>query len=370
MKEELYNYDIYPKVFIVGEPVTITIKPLGAHAAFEGEYVLSILPAAYSIQGDFLDDKKVVELETKVKEDGCIRFTHVFPEECEYIILLKQNKMNRLVMSVYALAEDMRGRYPYRGDLHIHTCRSDGTQSPAVVVADYRKEGYDFAVISDHYRYYPSLEAIDAYKEVPHEMTIVRGEEVHLPPVDGAFNDVHIVNFGGEYSINALTEGEAVREKGTDPKYRSLNGECPPSMSKDEYDEMMRKLCAEADLPANIDRYAYVCCKWIFDQIRKANGLGIFAHPNWISNVFHVPEAFTEYMMETQPFDAFEVLGGENYYEQNGFQTIKYYEDRAKGRRYPIVGSTDSHNSYESSRNSLICSTIVFSPENEQCGRF
>jgi len=70
--------------------------------------------------------------------------------------------------------------------------------------------------------------------------------------------------------------------------------------------------------------------------------------------------------METQPFDAFEVLGGENYFEQNGFQTIKYYEDRAKGRRYPVVGSTDSHNSHESNRNALICSTIIFAPECER----
>ena len=70
--------------------------------------------------------------------------------------------------------------------------------------------------------------------------------------------------------------------------------------------------------------------------------------------------------METQPFDAFEVLGGERYFEQNGYQTLRYYEDRAKGRRYPIVGSTDSHNSYESSPGSLICSTIIFAPENER----
>jgi len=177
---------------------------------------------------------------------------------------------------------------------------------------------------------------------------------------------VHIVNFGGEYSINALTEGEAVDEKGTDPKYRSLYGKCPDYMPKEEYDALMRRLISEADIPEGIDPYAAVCCKWIFDEIRKANGLGIFAHPNWIANVFHVPEVFTEYIMETQPFDAFEVLGGENYYEQNGFQTIKYYEDRAKGRRYPVVGSTDSHSSHESNRNSMICSTIIFTPECER----
>ena len=71
--------------------------------------------------------------------------------------------------------------------------------------------------------------------------------------------------------------------------------------------------------------------------------------------------------MATQPFDAFEVLGGENYFEQNGWQTIRYYEDRAKGRKYPIVGSTDSHSSVHN-RNALIASTIVFAPENTREG--
>ena len=137
-------------------------------------------------------------------------------------------------------------------------------------------------------------------------------------------------------------------------------------MTKAEYDEMIRTLLACADIPEGIDPYAAVGCRWAFDEIRKANGLGIFAHPTWISDTFHVPEAFTEYLMATQPFDAFEVLGGENYYEHNGLQTLQYYEDRAKGRKYPIVGSTDSHNSYTSNRNALICSTIVFAAENER----
>jgi len=72
-------------------------------------------------------------------------------------------------------------------------------------------------------------------------------------------------------------------------------------------------------------------------------------------------------MTQTYPFDAFEVLGGESYYQHNGFQTQRYYEDRAKGIRYPIVGSTDSHNSDpERNRNARICSTFVFAKENER----
>jgi hypothetical protein len=80
-----------------------------------------------------------------------------------------------------------------------------------------------------------------------------------------------------------------------------------------------------------------------------------------------VPERFTDYMLEQRFFDAFEVLGGENYYEQNGFQTAIYYDEYRQGRVHPIVGSTDTHGSTEHNRNADICSTIVFAKANTRC---
>lgn len=367
--DNLLNYDVFPKVFVCGRETAFHIRPLGGRPQFAagGEYNLVICaldgsnPRNFPLTGDY----KTFRI--AANEEGGFDFEHTFDREQEYFLRIEDLDGNRInQFPVYCVAEDLAGRYPFIGDLHMHTFRSDGRQHPNVVCANYRRHGYDFMAITDHRRYYPSLEAMAFYQDVPTEFNIVPGEEVHLPNVDDMRNDVHIVNFGGEYSINALIEGDATNERGKGAEYRSLNGECPPVMTKDEFDELMRGLMAQAKLPEGIDAYPAVCCKWIFDEIRKAKGLGIFAHPNWIANTFHVPEAFTEYLMDTQPFDAFEVLGGESYFEQNGFQTIKYYEDRAKGRRYPIVGSTDSHNSYESNRNALICSTIVFSPENER----
>ena len=146
---------------------------------------------------------------------------------------------------------------------------------------------------------------------------------------------------------------------------RSIDGECPEIISVDEYKRQVNELIETLDIPEGIEKFTYAACVWIFNNIRKADGLGIFCHPYWVQNVFHVPETLTEYIMATQPFDAFEVLGGENYFEQNGFQAQRYYDDRAKGRRYPIVGSTDSHSCVHN-RNALIASTIVFAPENER----
>lgn len=39
----------------------------------------------------------------------------------------------------------------YRGNLHLHSSRSDGTMSPAEVLAAYKAQGYDFVSLTDHF---------------------------------------------------------------------------------------------------------------------------------------------------------------------------------------------------------------------------
>ena len=368
--ENLLNYDVFPKVFVKNKPAKIHIRPLGARPVFEPGKTYKMLvcaleggkPYDYPASGDYK------ELSVLCGGEGGFEFEHTFTKEQMYFLRFLNDDGRRIIQfPVYCVDDDLAGRYPLRGDLHMHTIRSDGSQCPAVVCANYRKHGLDFMVVSDHNRYYPSLEAIDFYKNVPCGLAIIPGEEVHMPPVHGAESDFHTVNFGGEYSINALTDGPTVEEKGTDKKFRSLYGECPEYMPLEEWENKMQALADELDgLPEGLDPVPVAVFKWIYDEIRKANGLGIFPHPTWISDVYHVPEVFWRYVTEKGWFDAFEVLGGENYYEQNGFQTLKYYEDRANGLDYPIVGSTDSHSSNPHNRNAFICSTLVFSPENER----
>jgi hypothetical protein len=48
------------------------------------------------------------------------------------------------------LLDSRRGRR-LKGNLHLHTTRSDGALSPEQAVAWYRQHGYDFAAITDHY---------------------------------------------------------------------------------------------------------------------------------------------------------------------------------------------------------------------------
>lgn len=364
MKQVLYNYDIYPKVILVGENKQITVQPLGDHAAFEKdrEYVLRIykvdegLPHIYPERGG-----RFVRL-AKPDSDGCLRFSGDFMGEGEYFVNIHADESSNhfCTLSLYALDEDMKGRVPLRGDLHMHTRRSDGHEAPATVAANYRGHGYDFTVISDHSRYYPSLEAIGFYGDLT-DLAIIPGEEVHLP-----LNDAHYVNFGGSYSINALVKPSLNDAQGDDLAHRSLDGNAPETMTKDEFEAMIRERAKSVERENESERLSFAVMEWIYEHMQKNGGLGIFPHPYWLCQMMHLPEDYTRFIYEKAPFDAFEVLGGENYYQHNGFQTGLYYEMRAKGIDHPVVGSTDSHGSTEHNRNALICSTIVFAKANSR----
>ncbi len=366
----LENFDVFPKIFVEGKPTEIHIRQLGCEPMFlpDTDYP-AVICAMEQGQPEFwpsTTDFRPLTLHTDAQ--GNFTFTHTFTKEQQYLIRFpNENGRPKVQFPVYCVAQDLAGRYPFLGDLHMHTTGSDGDEVPQVVCANYRRYGYDFTVISDHRRYDPSLDAMAFYRDVPTELTIVPGEEVHLPDVKGHHNAVHIVNFGGEFSINSLVEGEATEEKGTDLSVRAIRTEnVPESMTLAQYEDTLWEYAKDIEVPQGVEKMPYAICKWIFERIRDANGLGIYAHPNWRNNVYHVPETFTDYVMEQKIFDAFEVLGGESYYEQNGFQTARYYEERAKGNRFPIVGSTDSHSSYKSNEDGFVAATIIFSPENER----
>ena len=363
MKRELYNYDIYPKVFLGDRETTVTVKPLGAHANFTADktYDVEVFKVSESNPRRYPERSGRTSLTVVPETDGTLRIAAFYRGEGEHFIniYLDEEKKSRLTLSVYSLNSDMAGRVPLRGDLHVHTYRSDGKESPEVVCANYRAHGYDFTVISDHHRYYPSLEAQNFYKDVT-DLNIVQGEEVHLP-----LNDVHYVNFGGSYSINALVTPSANGEKAGDSlNWRSLDGNAPETVTREEFEAMIRERAKSVPRENESERLSYAVLEWTYGHIRKNGGLGIFPHPYWLCQMMQLPEDYTEFIYKNAPFDAFEVLGGESYYQHNGFQTAFYYDMKTKGYDYPVVGSTDTHGSTEHNRNALICSTIVFAKAN------
>lgn len=360
-------FDIYPLVFPIGESVEFTVQTLGTRIKLQGEYTVTIHRAnAGSPQEEFSAWNKE-SISCQAEQSGRLHFHYVATHEGEYFIRLYQNGAFITQLDVYALNEDLACRYPLRGDFHLHTSFSDGQEPPEIVCANYRRRGYDFLVITDHDRYYPSLNAIKAYEGVEIPLSILPGEEVHLPGTT-----VHIINAGGLFSVNGLLpmKENYLDTNGELSKRRFDESVQPPDVYEmsgfwQEIEEIEKEL-KRRPIPQTVDSRSYAVCLWIFDKIRQADGMGIFCHPNWINDLYQITEDFTLYMLQDHPFDAFEVLGGENYYAQNGLQAAMYYEEYKHGRVHPIVGATDSHSSTSSNRNWDLCSTIVFAKSNKR----
>ena len=118
-----------------------------------------------------------------VFKDGALRFSYKFEDEQEHRLEFCRDWDNGkwvihkdFAVSVYSLKPDLFCMRPYRGDLHVHTDMSDGRECPESVVANYRAYGYDFMIISDHYRMYPSKEAVAYYKDIPTGIHVYPGE--------------------------------------------------------------------------------------------------------------------------------------------------------------------------------------------------
>ena len=320
MKTELAYYDIFPKVVLSKEPVDITILPLGGHVEFhEGEdYTIRFLPLTESVEplGEDAYESVVVR-----PLGGTLRFAHAFSGEQEhYVRVFAADGGTVANLSVYSLLPDLFERIPLRGEFHCHTCRSDGKEAPAVVAANYRKAGYDFLAITDHRKWQPSEEAIQAYEGALIDLTLIHGEEVHAPG-----NHIHIINFGGSFSVNELAWND----------------------EEAYYREVAAIQQTLAELPEGVSPLEYAMCLWVVGKIREGAGLAIFCHPHWIANVYHVRDAMTRHILANMPFDAFELLGGQTVAENN-MQTALYYELRAQGAVIPIVGASDSHGTVNS----------------------
>ncbi len=381
MNSTVRYYDIYPMVTKVGKKTKISIRPRGMRQFDKVEH--RIVVAALSEGGSNNYPDRVLgnaEFKSTPDEHGALSFTYDFPLEGQYFVRIFNGNVRLPQNSLYAVGEDLAGRIPRIGDLHLHTCRSDGRELPEKVAANYREFGYDFLSITDHHRFFPSLEVMYSYRNVDHAITFVTGEEVHMPG-----NPVHIINFGGKFSINSLIKDSyptkddisriprpgVTKEDVSKFALRAVDeNDCPEQMSEEEFRREIEEIAKGLSVPEYIDnekeRYMYAACLWEFDKIRQAGGLGIFAHPYWISDLFQLSESFTDYMLRQHPFDAFELLGGERYYEQNGYQTAKYNNIRAEGIDFPIVGSTDSHWSNGEAPNAHVARTMVFPLENSR----
>lgn len=315
MKIENENYTVAPRILPAGAEAEIAVRSnFAAGKACKVEHFLMDA-------GD--GSAPVLNRAVKPDPDGFLRFRSRFPGEQEHVIRITRPPPQNaapLELRLYSLQPDLFARRPFKGDLHIHSFRSDGRESPAYVAAACRRIGLDFMAVTDHGRYAPSLEAIDAFAGVRCDLRIFPGEEVH--PVNPRV-PVHMINFGGGFSVNDLFK---------------------TARYKREVASLARKLAQE--LPPGVVPEHAAGCLWTLAKIREAGGLSIFCHPHWVTGChYNVAEALNDWLFKERPFDVFELVGGywRNQLESNQLQAAWYVEQVARGRIVPVVGASDAH---------------------------
>lgn len=346
MKSELKRFSVTPSVVPADCESTISIRALDGWMLFYDDvtYEVQIIPAdknelpmdeALSLKGI---EKHRETLKVKPK-NGVLELTHFFKGEQQWNIRIRTfehdkhelitHQMNPKsfgwvmerpeqwsVVAVYSLKEDLYNRRALRGDLHIHTNMTDGDESPALVAAEYRSKGYDFAVITDHYFYDIGQYAREKF-DFKTDFLLPVGEEIH----NGFGGHLHIVNIGSSKSVN-----DVFREN--------------PERIKKEVEALKEAV----DVPENVDEQEYLYRVWVYLEAKRYGGLVIFPHPYWnIEKVrWHVGHEMSMAILKDGLCDAFEIMGGGNA-EENNLQTALYYEAQRQGVNLPVVGSTDSH---------------------------
>lgn len=317
------NFQLKHLIYPVGKECVLAVKPVFPVVVdAKANYSIEIHPLSgvrrYGLRGQVgaptKEDAAFFERRHALTvQNGELELTLSFPQEDRYICRLFIGDAAVETMELYALGDDLFGKTPFKGDNHMHTWMSDGKDSPMYMAAMSCRRGYDYCVITDHKQYEPSLIARDFYKDTGVDFLVVPGEEVHSPD-----NPVHIINLGGERSVN-----DWWREH------------------EDEYRAAVESEMQNISEPmTERDRYSAAASQVMFDRIRSANGVAVLCHPNWIiENGFNQTEDVTDYLFDHKRFDALELIAGGAYEEGTQMQ-VSYYHDR---ETMPILGNSDAH---------------------------
>ena len=321
------NFRLKYLVYPVRRACKVTILPqFPVKVDPESQYTLRVLPFSglklYGLrdtpQAPTQKDAERFDTELPLeKADGALTLEMEFPQEDRYLLTLSIDGQTAQEMQLFALNADLFPLTPFKGDNHMHSCMSDGRESPTYVAAACCKRGYDYCVLTDHYHYEPSIQARDFYAATPVDFLVIPGEEIHSPD-----NPVHIINLGGRESVNTW--------------YRE---------HEDEYRAAVEKeLAAMGDVPMlPEDKYAAAASQVIFDKVKSVDGVAVLCHPHWIRSYgLHEKEDVTDYLFDHRRFDVLELIAG-GAYEVGTQLQLSYYHDRST---MPIVGSSDAHGQF------------------------
>ncbi len=308
---------IYPKVFKSFTKGKLYVKLDGIYESVS----IRIMPMEkYGIpHKDFrIDENYRYAFSPMIKEsDNLYSFEYEFRDEQRYSVYIMVDG-EKIYKHIYAINEDLSLLQPFKGDTHLHSCRSDGTGTPFEVAVAYRKRAFDFIAVTDHHRYAPSLEAREAIEALTDYFTVFPGEEVHNKDM-GYF---HIINFNGSSSVNTLIE--------TDDEYVT---------------KALEDIKKNTVFPENVDKDNCAYRIFVANEIRRRGGLAVFAHPFWEDyGEYNAQTDDVVYLFKNGYYDALEVLAGCDWCGNgNNIQAALWTEMRADGIKIPVLGASDAH---------------------------
>lgn len=311
--------DVYPKVVASHSRQTLYFRLEGEVAAPVARltpmetYAVSHYPDYWSHHAD-----RYLWVPLTPCGDGLWCADFDFAEEQRYCVKCQVGEETSWPAYLYAVDPDLALLRPYKGDTHLHTNRSDGKGEPFEVACNYRAAGYDFIAVTDHGRYYPSDELQAQMGILTDRFYVMHGEEVH--PKGGSY--FHIISLNAKRHVSAIFEER-------------------PDYVKAE----IERIVAQNDFSALPDPYAAAYRIFIAEEIRRAGGFAVLAHPFWETDgEYNYQPVECRYHIRAGHFDALELFGGnDGTGNGNNLLELVYHDLRAEGCRIPIVGSSDAH---------------------------
>jgi len=229
----------------------------------------------------------------------------------------------------YVTPEKFKGKFPFKGDLHLHSIYSDGREAPLLVAAECREKGMDFAALTDHHDYEASLLAIKAAEEVDMDILLLKGEEI-----SPHYGLGHIVSIGADRFLTSELVSDDVDYDYGDGMDGWLKGmEAKTAKMWEKYHGLF------GEIPEGVHERMYTYFCGIISEIRKAGGFAIFAHPYWPSTgAMDIFRKTADFLLEKGHFDALELMGDTGY--QKGFTFLNRF---IKESDHPYVSSSDAH---------------------------
>ena len=358
IRPRIVDYALFPRVIRVRVETSFILYGVGIETALAPNtaYRVRFLPQEEIATARTLcigDNGCYPEIAVKTDETGVITFAHAFPREEIYTVrLLRENGDRVADCKVFAARDDLWERIPMRGNTHCHVCfSSDGHEDPVIAASLYRKAGYDYLAITDHHKIDGSVYAIDHTSDLPMEMALYYGEEVHVP---NAY--LHIAGIGAR-----MPGGE-----GLDAYYHAHEEEVNAKVAA--------IAAAYADkLPAGVEPLDFAWRKWVSDTIHARGGISIIAHPFWEYDANNTSNAMLRYMIETKLFDAMEVIHGQDDPDcTDANRQVAFWNDlRAEGLFIPVVGVDDAHRrirNWDYASDFNMAYTIIFAKDKSMAG--